>query len=565
MTIVAMAACEKEPATPSTPTQVPEKPLPLFTDVTSQVGLDFMHQSGQDGRYLLPEIQGGGAAVFDYDNDGDLDIYAVNAGNVPPDRWQDNTAPNRLFRQESDGTFTDVTSESGLGDLGYAMGCAVGDIDNDGDVDVYITNLGPDKLFRNNADGTFTDVTIDAGIDNDAWSASAAFLDVDRDGWLDLYVTNYVVFDPQATCRDGAGRPDYCGPKAFVNESDVLYRNLGDGRFVDVSESAGITRARGAGLGVLPIDVDDDGWIDIYVANDADPNNLWMNQGDAAGPRFTDDAVIRGVALNQHGIPEAGMGVTAADADLDGDADLFVTHLVGESNTFYRNIGEFGFDDATNAVGLGRPSLPYTGFGTVFFDVDNDGDEDLGVANGAVKRRDQPLLESGTFTADYAEPNQLFLNDGQGNFVDASAQAGALCAQPGMHRAFIPADVDADGDLDVLVSGIDQPLRLFRNNTPPAHAWVHLRARLGDQERIAVGARIVIHTPDRTFTRTAGTWGGYLTGSDVPVHVGLGMAERIDHIDVRWPDATWERFQRPRTRTTIDLVQGRGTPIDDGS
>ncbi|MFQ5592155.1 MAG: FG-GAP repeat domain-containing protein, partial [Phycisphaerae bacterium] len=310
-----------------------------FTDITRQVGLDFVHDNGADGNLDLPEIIVSGVALFDFDNDADLDIYFTNGNHNLRTGEVSDGPTNRLYRQEPDGRFTDVTARSGLGDCGYGAGVAVGDIDNDGYADVYVTNIGHDQLYRNRGDGTFENITKSAGIRVDGFSSSAAFLDYDRDGYLDLYIARYVQWSPK-DCYSDKGTPDYCGPLAFPPARDVLLHNTGDGAFRDVTEHAGISSASAAaGLGVVCEDFNDDGWIDIYVANDAYANNLWVNQHDG---RFVDDALVLGAAYNMHGMPEAGMGVVAADFDGDEDYDLFMTHLARETNTLYRNEGPAG-------------------------------------------------------------------------------------------------------------------------------------------------------------------------------------------------------------------------------
>ncbi|RME29286.1 MAG: VCBS repeat-containing protein, partial [Candidatus Zixiibacteriota bacterium] len=321
----------------------------IFPDITARVGLRFVHNPGVDGSYYMPESIGSGGAFLDYDNDGDLDIYLINgnwhgeqAASRPPLR-------NRLFRQEARGTFVDVTEASGLGDTGYGMGVAVGDIDNDGDVDVYITNVGPDKLYRNNGDGTFTDISATAGIANPEWGCSAVFFDYDLDGFLDIYVTNYVAYDPTVVCTDRAGRPDYCGPGGFDGTPDVLYHNNGDGTFTDVSVASGIAAGASKGLGVVSADFNEDGYPDLYVANDGEPNHLWINRKNGT---FVDRAPELGAAVNEMGQAEAGMGIALGDINGDLYPDLFVTHLRTETNTLYRSLGGRGFADETTAAGL---------------------------------------------------------------------------------------------------------------------------------------------------------------------------------------------------------------------
>ena len=324
-------------------------------------------------------------------------------------------APNLLFQQQPDGTFLDVTSTADLDDSGYGQGAAVGDTDNDGDLDVYVTNFGRDAFYLNNGDGTFVNATVSAGFSGDHWSSSGAFLDYDRDGDLDLYIVHYLLFDSGIECRSRTDRPVYCGPQSFDGVRDALYRNNGDGSFSDVTAEAGIALP-GNGLGVVCADLTGDGWVDIYVANDQEANHLWVNGGDGT---FTDEAVIRGVAFNAYGEAEASMGVTAGDVNGDGRLDLFMTHLRDESNTLYIAT-EYGiFIDASETSGLAAIDRGYTGFGCGFFDYDNDGDLDLALVNGSVRRGSKfPGGNVGDFWSLYAEPNLLFQNDGSGNFTE---------------------------------------------------------------------------------------------------------------------------------------------------
>ncbi len=354
---------------------------PIYTDVARQVGIDFVHDPGMEGKHMAPEVMGSGAAFFDYDNDGDLDVYLVQAGPLPESKKP--RPPDRLYRQNPDGKFTDVTAASGLGDTGYGTGVAVGDFDNDGFVDVFVTNYGPNSLYRNQGNGKFVNVTAKAGIGGSHWSASSAFCDYDADGFLDLFVTNYVKFDPAKVCVKGDGAPDYCSPQSLPYETDLLYHNNGNGTFTDVTRPAGITAERLPGLGVVCADFTGDGRIDFYVANDGEANNLWVNQG--AG-KFEDQAFLMGAAVSAMGRPQASMGIALGDIDADSDLDLFLTHLINDYNTLYVNDGKYGFEDQSAAAGLVAPSLPFTGFGTAFIDYEHDSDLDIVVVNGAVDR-----------------------------------------------------------------------------------------------------------------------------------------------------------------------------------
>ena len=447
-----------------------------FTEITESSGIAFRHDPLEEGKYLLPEITGSGAALVDYDGDGDLDIYLVQSGG----------RGNKLFRQDAKGAFTDVTSEAGVGDTGYGMGVAVGDFDNDGDVDFYVTNDGPDVLYRNLGNGRFEDATRELGITGDAWSASATFCDQDGDGFLDLYVTQYVSYDAQKACTHSDGSADYCSPQVFPAASDKLYRNEGGRRFTDISGPSGIRGMRAPGLGVLCADLNDDGRLDFYVANDGEANQLWLNEG---GGRFFDEALLLGVALDPAGQPEAGMGITAGDVDADGDLDLFVTHVINQTNTLYINDGELGYEDRTTASGLAASSLAMTGFGTGFFDFNHDGELDLAIANGRVQRH--PPLPGASLSAYwnvYAEPNQLLVNDGAIRFRDVTSAAGDFGAPVEVSRALVFGDIDEDGDLDLLVTNTASRVRLYRNDASKVGGWLLVRAFDPERKRDAHSA-----------------------------------------------------------------------------
>lgn len=533
----------------------------LFRDITDEVKLDFVHDPGVDGSYYMPESIGSGGGFLDYDNDGDLDIYLVNGarrGAAEPDRPP---IRNRLFRQADDGTFVDVTESSGLGDTGYGMGMAVGDIDNDGDLDVYVTNVGPDALYRNNGDGTFSNLSKAAGIENPHWGTSALFFDFDLDGFLDIYVANYVALDTSIVCTDRAGRPDYCGPAGFRGAPDVLYRNNGNGTFADVSVVSGIASGASKGLGVASADFNGDLYPDLYVANDGEANHLWINRGKGT---FEDRALILGAAVNALGQAEAGMGIALNDIDNDADFDLFVTHLRGESNTFYRNAGIHGFQDDTSLAGLAGPSFPYTGFGTGFVDYDHDGDLDLAVVNGRVTRG--ALLtqtEPAGYWDSYAEPNLLFKNDGQGRFRDVSALAAAFARTVENSRGLALGDLDNDGDVDLLVTNEGGRARLLRNNGEEKGHWLMIRAVDPALRRDAIGAEVTVVVGEKRFHRLIAPGYSYLSSNDPRAHFGLGGATAVDQIQVQWPDGETETFLGVAADQIITLEKGHGTSRDE--
>jgi enediyne biosynthesis protein E4 len=539
-----------------------------FTDVAKKAGIDFVHFNGTSGEFHISEIMGAGGALFDYDNDGDLDVYLVQSGLLGTGRPlvapPNGPLTDRLYRNDlvvlADGTrslhFTDVTERSGLVGRSYGMGVAVGDFNNDGWVDVYRTGLVRSQLFRNNAGGTFTDVSDRAGTSDPGWSVSASFVDIDRDGWLDLYVGNYLNHgaDDRIRCYSRTGRKDYCGPRSYRPLPDRLYRNRRDGTFVDVTVEAQVAREYGPALGVVSADFNGDGWPDIYVANDGEPNLLWINQQNG---RFRNTALLAGAALDGLGSAEGSMGVDAGDFDNDGDDDLFVTNLPGETNTLYVNDGSGLFEDRTARVGLAVPSLPYTGFGTAWFDFDNDGWLDLFVANGAVR-----ILEGLARATDpfpLHERNQLFRNLGTGRFEEVSARAGAVFELTEVSRGAAFGDVDNDGDIDVLVTNNNGPARLLINHVGQRNHWLGLRLVGGPGRRDMLGARVgVFRAKGPPLWRRARADGSYASANDPRVLVGLGDAAAVPRIRVVWPSGRVEEWTDIAVGQWITLKEGSG-------
>jgi hypothetical protein len=531
-----------------------------FEDVTEARGLTFVHDPGPVGAFFMPQVMGSGCALFDYDGDGRLDVYLIqNAG-------PDSGVTNRLYHQEPDGSFRDVSKGSGLDVAGYGMGVAIGDVNNDGRPDVFLTEYGRYRLFLNNGDGTFSDVTREAGLEGAAWGTSAAFLDYDRDGWLDLVVVNYLDYDPSVPCGSAGGRPDYCHPSIFPGVVARLFHNLGPSagrpgvRFEDVTVKAGLARRPGPGLGVLCADFDGDGWPDIFVANDSAPNHLWVNQRDGT---FKEEAVVQGVAYNGTGQTAANMGVAWGDVRGAGLADLFVTHLTEEDNTLWRQGPRGAYQDRTAAAGLTGARWRGTGFGTAFADFDLDGALDLAVVNGRVARRreGQADVPRERFWTQYAERSQLFVNDGKGRFRDASADTPALCGTPGVARGLAVGDLDNDGALDLLVSRVGSPALLLHNVAPRRGAWLTVRALDPRLKRDAYGAEVTVRAGDRSWVRWVNPGGSYLSSGDPRAHFGLGPVERIDRLRVAWPDGSAEEFPGGGVNQVREVRKGEGVPV----
>jgi hypothetical protein len=539
----------------------PEMP-PWFADVSRVAGLDFTHAPGPPpgDRHFLPQIIGSGAALLDYDNDGRLDIYLIQNGGP------ESTSRNRLFHQERDGTFTDVSAGSGLDVAGYGMGAAVGDYDNDGWPDLLLTEYGRIRLFRNNGNGTFTDVTKQAGLDDPQWATSAAFVDYDRDGWLDLVVVNYVDYDPTRVCDHGGGRPDFCHPRTFAGSVTRLFHNRGRAAggavcFEDVTLKAGLAQAPGPGLGVLAADFDGDGWPDILVANDAQPNRLWINRRDGT---FRDEAAQRGLAYNGLGQPQGNMGTALGDLDGSGRFAVFITHLTEETNTLWRQEPGDLFRDVTAAAGLAGSRWRGTGFGTAFGDFDNDGALDLAVVNGRVARSKTPPDAAtpaglGPAWAAYAERGQLFAGDGSGGFRDVSPAQPDFCGTAAVSRGLAVGDLDNDGGLDLLVTAVGGPARLFRNVAPGRGHWLIVRAVDPALKRDAYGAQVAVEAGGRLRVGWINPGQSYLCSNDPRAHFGLGKAERVEAIDVHWPDGAVERFPGRPADQVVTLCKGSGT------
>ncbi len=549
-----------------------------FTDRAEETGLDFLHFNGMSGEYYLAEILGGGVALFDYDNDGDLDVYLVQGHMLGKGKTSKDAvvAPppgqrlhDRLYRNDlvirADGRrilrFSDVTQAAGIEATGYGMGVAVGDYDNDGWTDLYVTNWGRDQLWHNNGDGSFSNATARAGLGAPGWAVGAAFFDYDRDGDLDLYVGHYVKFsvEKNVRCYAPTSARDYCAPQRYDYLPDRLYRNRGDGTFEDVSEKAGIASEFGPALGVIAADFNGDGWGDIYVANDGEANQLWINQRNGT---FKNEALLAGVAVNMEGAAEGSMGVDAGDFDGDGDEDLFMTHLQNETNTLYLNNGQGWFEDRTLSTGLGPPSKAFTSFGTAWFDYDNDGWLDLFIANGDV--RVVPILVRAGDKYPLHQTNQLFRNLKNGRFKEVTRQAGKVFELSEVSRGAAFGDVDNDGDTDILVGNNNGPARLLINNVGNHHHWLGLRL-LGKAGHEALGAKVAVYRKGaKPLWRRVRTDGSYGSANDSRILVGLGKATRVESVRVDWPSGRMELWPSLPIDRYNSLEEGHGkTKLDN--
>ena len=537
----------------------------LFREVADEVGLSFGHFIGATGEFYLTEIMGSGVALIDYDNDGDLDVYLLQGALLNQKKSMEESLfpppagplTNKLFRnqliEEGKLRFSDVTVKAGVEGRGFGMGAAVGDYDNDGDLDLYVTNFGSNILYRNDGEGTFRDVTAYAGVDDPRFSTGAAFLDYDSDGDLDLFVLSYANFTIEGNkdCYDTLGRPDYCLPAQYHPLPDRLFQNEGDGTFRDVTNESGIASAAGAGLGITCADYNSDGWIDVYIANDGTPNHLWNNKGDGT---FEEIGLLAGVAFSGDGIVEAGMGVSTADFDSDGHEDIFVTNLTGETHALYRNDGSGFFADVRQRFRLAAPSFPFTGFGAAWFDFDNDGDLDLFAANGAV--RTVAALRGKPYP--YQQVNQLFLNDGT-TFLDITDKAGPVLKLHEVSRGAAFGDIDNDGDIDIVVSNNNGPVRLLSNGSKSANHWLKVLLQRADGTSYGVGSLVgLLQEGKKPLWRRAHTDGSYLSANDGRVHFGLGREPKVTGLVVRWLGGKSEVWKGVAVDKTLTLQEDSG-------
>jgi hypothetical protein len=521
-----------------------------FTDVTRESGVSFHHINGISPDKHLVETMGSGGLFFDYDNDGWIDLFLVDGGSLTDPRVA-SQAKHRLYHNRGNGTFEDVTARSGVQHRDYGMGACAGDYDNDGSIDLYVTNFGPNVLYRNRGDGSFTDVTTAARVGASRWSASCAFADLDTDGDLDLFVVSYVDADRKKTPYCGnakLGLRFYCHPLNFTPLPNALYRNDGRGVFTDVSAASGIAAYRGNSLGVVVTDYDEDGRPDVFVANDSVANFLFRNTG---GLRFVETALGAGVAVASDGKARAGMGVDAGDYDGDHRDDLIVTNLDFETHSLFRNLSDGLFAYATRESGIGFATLPYVGFGVVFMDVDNDAHLDLAIANGHIMDN-APQYRSG---AVYHQRNLLFRNTGSRRFTEIGRSAGSGFASEKVSRGLASGDIDNDGDLDLLVTNNGQTADLLRNDSISGHSLV-IQVRTSNRD--AVGARARVVTGSRTQVREVRAGSSYLGQNDLRLHVGLGDAATVDRIEVRWPSGQVEVVTGVAANQMVTIQEGRG-------
>ncbi len=529
----------------------------VFTEVTAASGITFKHAFSPEKRYIL-ESMSGGVALFDYDNDGWQDIYFVNAPTVAT-AADPRSARSELWRNQGDGTFTDVTEKAGVGFPGWGMGASTGDYDNDGWEDLYVTCFGANRLYRNNGNGTFAEVAAKAGVADPRWSTGAAFGDYNNDGLLDLFVANYVDLKLDALPEFGKGKhcqfqglPVQCGPQGLKGAGDSLYRNNGDGTFTDVSKAAGVADAEGLfGLGAVWCDFNDDGFIDLYVANDTGANFLYRNKKDGT---FSEIGLMSGAALSEDGKAQASMGIAIGDYDHRGRWNLFVTNFSDEYNAFYRHEKEFTFTDVSFATQTGRASLPYVGWGCGFFDYDNDGWLDLLVVNGHV----YPQLAAAKLKIAYAQRKLFYRNNRSGGFVEIAAQAGPAMDAPSVGRGAAFGDLDNDGDVDVVINNLDGAPALLRNDGGSRNHFLVIDLVGAKSNRSACGARVRVTAGDLVQVAERRSGGSYLSQNDARLHFGLEQRTKVDAVEVRWPSGRIETFSNLPVDSFLRIREGEG-------
>ena len=534
-----------------------DRKVPQLVDVTKKSGIHFTHLSAPEKKYIV-ESMSGGVLIVDYDRDGWPDIYFTNAPTVDM-ALKGEKAHSALYHNNHDGTFTDVTEKAGIGAPCFAMGGAAGDYNNDGWPDIYVTCLGGNVLYRNNGDGTFTDVTKQAGVADGRWSTGAAFGDYDGDGFVDLMVTNYVDFKltdlpgfgKSPTCKY-RGIDVQCGPRGLKGAGDSLFHNNGDGTFTDVSKAAGVNDPDGYyGLGVVWSDFNNTGRPDIYVANDSTPNFLYRNDGKG---KFSEIGLESGTAVSADGSEQGSMGVAIADYNHTGHFSIYVTNFVDENNVLYQNNGNYDFREVSYDAGVGLATLPWVKWGDAFVDLDNDGWEDLVAVNGQV----YPQVDTLPSGARYHQPKNIFMNERDGSFCDASQQAGSPIQEPRVSRGLAVADLDNDGNVDIVVADIDGSPMILHNNGIPGTHWVSFELAGTKSNRLALGARVTIVAGGMTQTDEVRSGGSYLSQNDLRLHFGLAQAARIDSVEIRWPSGAVEKLTNIPADHFYSVLEGSG-------
>ncbi len=537
--------------------------LPVFVDVTEEAGINFKHNNGKTEHKHVIETMGSGVVFFDYDADGNIDLYFVNSGPVPVDGISDKTksenGSNVLYRNEGNGHFIDVTDAARVGDIGYGMAASAGDIDNDGDVDLYVCNFERDSLYQNNGDGTFTDITDTAGINNSLWSIGSVFLDYDLDGDLDIFVVNYLIYNvtmPSTKFKEIIGYPL---PRSFEGTADVLYRNNGNGTFTDVAEVAGLASKivgpiEGRGMGAIAFDYNNDQFPDIYVANDTNRNFLYHNNGDGT---FTDESLFLGVGYDENGFAEASMGIDYGDFNRDGLLDIILANF--EKTTLYKlqhfgqknGEGEFLFVDITANSGLLQPTLPFVGFSPLFLDYDNDGFLDYFCANG----HPQDIIELLNDHETYAQRDQLFHNKGDGSYVEVSQTSGAYFSEKLVGRAAASADYDNDGDIDIVIQNSNQRAVLLRNEGGNRKNWLSVKLVGTRTNRDGIGTKVKIVSEDITQIAEVKSGSSYASGSDTRLLFGLDKAKEIERIEIMWQSGSLQNLGKTAVNQIITITE----------
>jgi enediyne biosynthesis protein E4 len=532
-------------------------PVPIFKDIAQDAGLTVSHLSSNEKRYVI-ESMSGGVGLFDCDNDGKLDIVTVNGSTV--DRYREGgDLMVTLYHQDADLKFSDITQKAGLTRKGWGMGVAVADFDNDGNLDLYVTGYGGNVLYRSKGNCTFEDVTEKAGVRAGGFSTGAGWADYDRDGNVDLFVARYVHMDMNDLPAFGSskfcnfkGVPVQCGPWGMQGETDLLFHNKGDGTFEEVSKKAGVSDPEGYyGLGVIWGDYDNDGWPDLFVADDATPNHLYRNNHDGT---LTDVGMISGIALSGEGQAQGSMGVTWGDYDHRGRLDMFITEFADQPNTLYRNLGEQGFEDVSYRARVGQGSLPYVGWGTSFFDMDNDSWLDLFVANGHV----YPQMDGIAGSAAYAEPMLLYRNKRDGTFEEVSQQAGLANVPLKSRRGAAFGDITNNGNIDIVVLNVGEPPTLLLNTANNSNHRVLFQLVGTRSNRAAIGTRVTIHAGGIMQFNEVRGGGSYLSQNDLRLHFGLGAASKMESVEIRWPGRKLETLKNVAGDHTYTIVEGRG-------